>query len=59
MKCDYCSRQATRNYNKKNLCEWHYLLENPDRNKSLVDWSRIRRMRAKTFFVTAKEMIEK
>ena len=59
MKCDYCSRQATRNYNQKNLCEWHYLLENPNRNKHLVAWEKIRRMRAKTFFVTAKEMIEK
>jgi hypothetical protein len=58
MKCDYCNRQATRYYNKKNLCELHYLKENPERNKHLVDWEKIRRMRANSFFVTAKELIK-
>ncbi len=56
MKCDYCFRQATRNYLRKNLCELHYLKENPERNKHLVDWEKIRRMRGSSFFVTAKEL---
>jgi hypothetical protein len=59
MKCKYCNREATRNYNQKNLCEWHYLLENPDRNKHLVDWEKIRRMRGSSFFVTARELMNK
>lgn len=57
-KCDYYKREATRCYLGKNLCEWHYLQENPERNKHLVDWSKIKGMRAKSFFSTAKELIE-
>ncbi|MBW2003759.1 MAG: hypothetical protein JRI72_03970 [Deltaproteobacteria bacterium] len=57
-KCDYCKREATRCYLGKNLCELHYLKENPERNRNLVDWEKIRRMRAKSFFSTAKELIE-
>ena len=58
MKCKYCSRSASHNYLGNYLCEWHYLQENPDRNKSLVDWEKIRRMRASSFFVTVKEMLK-
>ena len=46
MKCDYCNRQATRNYLRKNLCELHYLKANPQRNASLVKWNVINSLRS-------------
>ena len=36
-KCEYCSKQSTRFYNNKSLCELHYVLENPERNMSLYN----------------------
>lgn len=48
MKCNYCKRQSTRNYNGKELCELHYLKENPVRNQRLVDWDKLQRMRMTT-----------
>lgn len=56
-KCDYCKREATHYYLDKYLCTWHYFLQNPERNRNLVDWSKIRRMRASSFFSTAKELL--
>ena len=47
-KCKYCRREATRYYNKKKLCELHYLKENPDRNRTLVDWEKLSRMKMPT-----------
>ena len=58
MKCIYCNRESTHYYLDKYLCTWHYLQENPDRNKSLVDWENITRMGSSSFFVTAKELLK-
>jgi len=35
-KCDFCNRDATRSYDNHNLCELHYLKQNPERNASWV-----------------------
>lgn len=44
-KCAYCNRRPSRHYNRKPLCELHYLLENPERNIHMADLKKISRMR--------------
>lgn len=44
--CEYCGRKSTRLYNGKNLCEFHYLMENPKRNRALVDWRKLAKLKA-------------
>ena len=43
--CNECGRKATRQYNGKYLCEFHYLKENPERNKNNVDWDKLYQMK--------------
>ena len=43
--CEYCKREPTRLYNGKGLCEFHYLKENPERNRALVNWDSLKRKR--------------
>ena len=61
MKCEYCKRDATRYYNGKHLCELHYLKENPERNRKLVDWGKLRQMRMPTneiiFVITQRKIL--
>lgn len=39
--CKRCKYKSNYFYRGKRLCALHYLLENPDRNKNLVDWEKI------------------
>jgi hypothetical protein len=43
--CHYCKRKPTRYYNRKHLCDFHYLIEEPLRNYRLVSWSRLLRFK--------------
>ena len=36
MTCDFCNKKITRRYLKHDVCEFHYLKQNPIRNVSWV-----------------------
>ena len=36
MTCDFCDKKVTRSYLKHDVCEFHYLKQNPRRNVSWV-----------------------
>lgn len=43
--CKHCKRLATHKYRNEELCDLHYLLSNPKRNISWVNYAKVLRIK--------------